>query len=237
MNCHSDLSKKVSDKFADKRKEGGMRTEGRMSNRDISLHCYMCNLLCWHGTAAAWVSQKAVHSHTHTHSHTHSHTHTHMLCLQWGSNRGCECISRYSPSVKYWPGVCEIDDSQAAPHPRSHTLTHTELWHIAGGQGSYTNTHTHFPLYFCEYICMYQKHLLNLLHLHVHTHSHRRLYTHPILCLQGCWQAPVVHRYLCSALMPAVCWWTLAGPQGPLYSLGHRRTNIYTHISALGWNT
>lgn len=82
--------------------------------------------------------------------HTQTHTPTYTLCLQWGSNRGCECISRYSPSVKCWPGVCEIDDSQAAPKSHMHThidTQHTAQWHIAWGQGvihkqlSVSNTH------------------------------------------------------------------------------------------------
>ena len=50
---------------------------------------------------------------------------THTLCLQLGCNRWCECISRSSPSVKCWPGVCEIDDSRANPHSDTHMQTHT----------------------------------------------------------------------------------------------------------------
>lgn len=121
------------------------------------------------------------------------HAHTHMLCLQWGSNRGCECISRYSPSVKCWPGVCEIDDSRAAPHSDTHAVTHThrqrDVTHslrsgVIHKHISISYTHTDIPLYFCLCMCMCQKHFLWLLDVHTHRHTdtprtHTKPYIYP----------------------------------------------------------
>lgn len=78
---------------------------GGGDDRECLIEIYHYTLICEIYCAAIERQQREAGSATHTLKSTRMHTHMHTLGFQWGSNRGCECISRYSPSVKCWPGV------------------------------------------------------------------------------------------------------------------------------------
>lgn len=158
----------------------------------------ICVIYC---TAIEQQQQFGSRPHTHTHKYMYSHTGTHMLCLQSGSNRGCECISRYSPSVKCWPGVCEIDDGRVVPHPRLYTHKHAHRCDIQPGVRGRTQTPT---VYIC--LCLY-KNVLKKIFSAYYTFTCTHSYTDSVLSCdcRDCCQAPVVYRQFGSALMPTAC--------------------------------
>lgn len=165
-----------------------------------------------------------------------THRHTHTRCASSGDVIDGVSVLVATVQVLSAGLVCVRSMTAGRPLILTHTHidTQRELRHIVQGQGSYTNvsvskTHIDVSLSLFVYITG-SKRFVSITHAHAYTHSHP--YTHLVLRLQGgaCCQAPVVHRYLGRALMPAVCWWTLACLQGPLDSMGQRQTETLTHI-------
>lgn len=197
------------------------RREGKGVDRECLIEIYHYTLICAIYCAAIEWQQRETSSATHTHSKAHACIHTCTRCASSGAV--IEGVSVLVAIVQVLSAglVCERSMTVRRPliRRRAHINTNIDVT-CSLGAGV---IHRHSWTVPSPYICM---------HLKLRA-CHTPSQTYPALWLLGgarC-PAPVLHRYLGNALMPAEHWWMLACLQGPLHSLGPRQRYTYTYTT------